>query len=616
MSDVRTQPGPQSAKRRLETQREPGWLSLAGSAFRTPAGFVAVLVIAVQAIWRGGLVAGGYFTQDDYSMLVRAADESLNLDHLAATHAGEFSPIGNLLLWATTRAAGIDWGAVTLVVVVLQTVIAVLTWVVLTQILEDRWVRIPLLTVALLTPLTLAPTLMWALATTHLPTVALLLMGVSALLAHLRVGWQPGVRVAASCLVLVMFCSDRALLLPVVALVAVASMLRPDDLGFGARVSRALSLYGRLWIVLVAALVIRVLLGVSRDNNGFGLPSTFPEALDIVEQYFRQGVAGLVGGPWRGDMLSTVLTPSASWPLAVAAIVCILLAVPVIRCLKDPAVAVAAVGLIGYFFLGAVVLLVTQEGVNAMGMVSRFVADVVPAVVICLALALRRSTVPHEISRWVMKAPAGIAVALAVAFQTSAAVTTLEAAPTLQNRDDRDYVEQIQSGLEFDPRIVLLDGPVPEGIMSSWFGDEARVSTVVGLLPEQPTFDAPSEQLRMVDGTGILREIQLSYAVTSEAAADPSCGWPVTSTTSTVPMQETVEAGEHVMSIGYLMGSDTYAEVRAGDETVRIPIRSGLNTIQLPIRSSFDAVEVTIEDTDKTLCVGSITVGVPEPAPL
>lgn len=618
MTDTQAQPTPTPprAKRRLETPKDPGWLSLAGSAFRTPGGFIAVLVIAAQAIWRGGLVAGGFFTQDDYLMLERAANDSMSLDHLGASHAGEFSPLGNLIVWATTQVAGIDWGAVTLVVVGLQTVVAVLTWVVLTQILEDRWVRIPLLAVACFTPLTLGSTLLWSLATTHLPAVALLLGGISALLAHLQTGWQPGVRVAAGCFVLVMFCSDRALLLPVVSLIAVAALLRPDDLGVRSRLVQAVSRYGRLWVLLLVALVARVLLSVTREGSGFGWPSNFNDARYIFEQYFRQGIAGLAGGPWAGEVSSSVLVPSANWPLAVAVLVCLLLSVPVIRCLKDPVVTVSAIGLVGYFLLGAVVLLVTQEGLNAMGMVSRFVADVAPAVVLCLALALRRSTVPHEISHWVRKAPAGLAVVLAIAYLVSAAVSTRVVAPVLQNSDDRDFVEQIRTGLELDPRIVLLDGPVPDGIMSSWFGNQAKVSTVVGLLPEQPTFDLPSEQLRMVDGFGILREVQLAMQVTSEASEDQECGWRITSTPLTVPMKETVSAGDHVMTIGYLTSSDTYAQVVAGDTSVRVPIRNGLNTIFVPVKSSFDEVEMTIETTDQTVCVGAITVGVPVPAPL
>src|SRR5690606_33473872 len=184
----------------------------------------------VQAIWRGGAVAGGYFSQDDYVMLARASEKPMGLAHLTAPHAGEFSPVGNFIVWATTQMSGIDWIGVTTVVVVLQTLVAVLTWSVLTQVLEDRWDKVPLMAVAGFAPLTLSSPLGWAVASTHLPSMLILLIGVVALLAHLRGEWYRGATVAAVALPLVLFCSDRALLLPIVAFIAVAAMIESDDL--------------------------------------------------------------------------------------------------------------------------------------------------------------------------------------------------------------------------------------------------------------------------------------------------------------------------------------------------------------------------------------------------
>lgn len=616
-TDMEVRPAGQRAKRRADTSRDDfSWWAMAMDSFRSPAGMVAVLVIVVQAIWRGSTVAGGFFSQDDYLMLQRAATEPLGLDHLTAAHSGEFSPIGTLLVWATTQVAGFSWGGVTAVVVVLQAVVAVLTWVVLTQILEDRWVKVPLLTVACFTPLTLAATLLWSLASTHLPTVALLLVALSALLAHLRSGWGPGRVVAGVALVLVLLCSDRSLSLPVVAFVTVAAMWRPDTAGVRERLVGAATTYARLWLVLLVALVVRVLIGVGRDNSGYGWPQTFADVKYIAEQYVRQGISGLVGGPWVGEMSVTVLEPGARWPLAVAALACLLLAVPVVRSVRHPVVTVAAVGLVVHFALGAVVLLLTKDGLSAMGMVSRFVADVAPSVVVLLALALRKTLLPVELRRFVVPAPALAASVLAVALVVSSAITARAMAPTLKNEDDRAYVDYIRTGLELDPRIVLLDGPVPENIMSGLFGDAARVSTVVGLLPEQPTFGMPSEVLRMVDGAGILREVDLSFAVASEPPPPGDCGWAVTGQRTTIPMATAVEAGQWILEIGYLTSDDTYAQLQAGESSVRIPIRSGVHTIQVPVSSGFSEVTLSLENPDQTVCVGSVMAGIATPAPL
>lgn len=602
--------------RRASSTLPFSWWGMALDSFRSPAGLVAVLVIVVQAIWRGSAVAGGFFTQDDYLMLQRAANEPMGLDYLTAPHSGEFSPIGNLVAWATTQAAGFSWPGVTLVVVVLQAAAALLTWIVLTQILDDRWVKIPLLAVACFTPSTLGATLWWSLASTHLPTVVLLLVALSAILAHQRSGWRAGQPVAGIALVVVLLCSDRSLSLPLVAFIAVAAMWTPDTAGVRQRLVGAAGAYAKLWMVLLVALVARVLIGVGRENSGYGLPQSFEDARFLGEQYARQMVPGLVGGPWEGTMDGVVLEPDARWPLAVAALVCLLLAVPLVRSLRRPVVRVAAGGLVVYLVLGAVTLLLTKDGLGAVGVVPRFVSDVTPAVVLLVALALRRTSVPEELTRLVVPWPGVAAAVLAVAVVASASVTTRVMVPPLKNEDDRAYVEYIRSGLELDPRVVLLDGPVPEGIMSSLFGDAAKVSTVAGLLPEQPTFGRPSESLRMVDGAGILREVNLGFAVSSQPAPEGDCGWAVTGQRTSIPMSTAVEPGEWILAIEYLSGNDTYAQVVAGEATSRIPVRSGVHTIQVPVNAEFTEVTFVLEDPSQTVCVGSVTAGVPTPAPL
>lgn len=614
-TDTQAPSTPPRPRRHVDTTRHFSWWAMAAGSFRSSAGLAAVLVIAVQALWRGASVAGGFFSQDDYLMLQRAADEPMGLEHLGASHAGELSPLGNLLVWATTQVAGFSWGGVTVVVLLLQLAVAALTWVVLTQVLEDRWVKVPLLAVACFTPLTFGPTLWWSVASTHLPTVLLLLLGLSTLLAHLRVGWRPGLPLAALCLVAVLLCSDRALTLPLVAFVVVAAMLPPDDAGLRTRLVGAARRYALLWVLLLVAVAARLLVGVGRETSSYGLPTSFDDASHVVEQFLREGVSGLVGGPWVGTPSTLALSPDSRWPLAVAILLCLVLAVPLVRSLRQPVVVVAVGGLVLQVVLALVALILTRDGIGAIGIVSRAVADMVPVVVVLVAVALRGALVPTEVRRFVVASPAIAACALAVVAVVSTSVTTRATAPTLKNEDDRAYVDNIRSGLELDPRIVLLDGPVPEGVMSALFGTPARVSTVVGLLPQQPTFDMPSEVLRMVDGAGILREVDLGFAVTSGPGPEGDCGWAVTGRRTTIPLESDVAAGEHVLEIGYLTSGDTYAEVRAGEDAVRIPVRAGLHEIQLPVTSAFSAVTVTLEDPELTVCVGSVAVGVPTPAP-
>lgn len=593
------------------------WLVRARGAFATPAGLIALVLMAVQAVWRGGAVADGFYSQDDYIALLHADEGSMSLAHLGQLHSAELSPVANLLTWVAVQVGGIGWGTVVVVVVVLQAVVAALTWVVLTQVLEDRWVRLPLLAVALFTPLTLASTMTWALAAMYLPTAVLVLVGLSSLIAYVRDGWAPGPRVAGVAFVLVLLCSDRTLLLPLSAFFVVAAMYRPDEVGVGERLARAVTDHLRLWIVLVVAVVARTLLGTLQDKGSFALPTSSGEAVNVVEQYAREGISGLLGGPWVGTPTSNgVLNPDATWPLLAAALLCLLCAVPVVRSLRNPSVLVAGIGLVVCFAGGAAILLLTQDTISALAMVPRVLADMVVVVVVLFAVALRGTRVPDQVAPIVVRGPLVTALVLVVGVVVSSVITTRALAPALENADDRAFMDNLRNGLGMDPRVVLVDGPVPATIIHPWHGSLARVSTLAKLLPEQPTFGVASEYLRMVDGFGLLREIELAGAVRAADGPVEGCGYSADSNGVTVKLPSAVPAGEQILEIGYFAGKDTYAQVTLGDEEVRVPVREGLHVVQIPTAGDFSSVGVRTESVGTVACVGHMLVGSATPAPL
>ena len=81
---------------------------------------------------------------------------------------------------------------------------------------------------------------------------------------------------------------------------------------------------------------------------------------------------------------------------------------------------------------------------------------------------------------------------MALGYLVSAAISTAVVAPHSYNEDDRAYVEGLRADLRADPRAVVFDGRPPDSVMVSWFDDDARISTVVGIAPEDPVFDLPS----------------------------------------------------------------------------------------------------------------------------
>ncbi|WP_114422644.1 hypothetical protein [Nocardioides houyundeii] len=584
--------------------------------FSSPVGLLAVAIISVQAIWRGGPLARGFFTQDDYVVLQRAANQPLDTTYLGETFAGERSPVANLLVWLLTWAAPMEWGGAVLLVLVLQALTAGTLWLVLTRLLGDRWVRIPLLAVLCFTPLALGSTYWFSLAMLHLPVALLFLVAVLALLSHVQDDWESGPVLAGAALAAVLLGGDDTLFLPVALFGLVASVMPPREAGYRSRLAFALSAYPRLWLFLLLAIAGRVVLGQVLDGeNTFAWPAEGQAAVDVVQQYVRQSVSGLVGGPWRGEMSGTVLEPAKNWPLALAALAGLLILAPLVR-VRRPA-GVVPLAVLAVCFVGGALLLVGTHDVSYVGgMVPRLLADLVPVAVVLVAAALRVTTAPPQLAAGVRRVPAVAAMGLALALTCSAAVTAREVVPHLQNEDDRAFVANIADGLEMDPRIVLLDGPVPEGVMSSLFGGEARVSTVTGLLPEVPSFDLPSEFLRMVDGNGYVRDIDLFAPVSARPSRDKTCGYPARAEPVVIALEEPVAAGPKVLRMGYYTSMDTFAVVEIAGERIRVPIAVGAHTVQVPVAQAFDRLSVTLETLETTLCVTDVAVGAPTPAPL
>lgn len=610
---MRRDDGDRSGNRARPRARELWWATVR-STFSDAPGFLALFVVAVQAIWRGGILAGGHWTQDDYVGISQTDGSSLGLALLGDSHAGEVSIVGRFLIWAVANLTGNSWEAVLLLVVVLQACVAALMWTVLTQVLPGRWVRLPLLAVACFTPLTLASTLTWSLAVMLLPSLLLLLLGTSILLVELEEPTAGGVLGGGLALVGVLLCSDHGLLLPLVPFVVLAGLASHRTLsvrrGFGEVFTRFLG----LWLALLVAIVFRVLLLALRDPESVGLPATGGQAVDVVEEYVRQGLTGLVGGPWTGEVSGGVLRPDVTYPVALAVVLCILLLVPLVRSAGRPVVRVALIGLAVFFAGPALVLVLTQSDVDGYGMVPRTLASVAPVLVLLVAVGLRGTVAPGKLTRSRFFVSSRTAVLLAVVVVASALPTTGALAPELQNADDRGYLETLRSGLAEDPSIVLVDGAVPDGVIHSWYGPDARVSTLAPLLPESPPFDVPSTNLRMVDALGAVRPVELDDPGVSIEPEDTTCGYPVTDEETVIPLDRGMPGGRHVVTIEYFTNTRSPMTLVLSEREIQVPVREGLNTVQVPVtHDGMLQVVLRLESGTDVVCIGEVQVGSPTP---
>ncbi|WP_185994866.1 hypothetical protein [Nocardioides campestrisoli] len=576
-------------------------------AFASRPALLAMLVLVGHTVWLRSVLVEGYFTQHDFVLLARLNGEALSGALLTEPLAGELSPVGMLLAWAVERAAPLSWAGPTYAVLALHVLGALLLWLVLSRLLEERWLRLPLFVAAVLTPLTLGPIVWWSLALLHLPVQILFLAAVLALLLRVQEGWRHGPWIAGTAMTLLLLGNDRTLLLPWVVLLVLAGVLGGDQEGWRARVRAAWSASPALWGWMAVACVVRAFVSVREHGTALVSPEAWRSALDALLQ---SGLPAVAGGPWSGEVVETHLT--AAGPAVLVGGLLLLLLLDALRRSGRPQGVVAGLGAL-LLLASGLVLSASSAGASASG---RFLTDAAVVAVVLLAVALRGTPVPRALVRRSGPSPAFLAVAVAVAVLASAAITREALLPTLTGDDDRLYLANLAEGVASNPQAVLLDGPVPAGVMGPDLGEEARLSVVASALRDRPSFGSASEFLSLVTEQGYVWGIDVYAPVRSVRGPNRDCGYPVTAQRREIAMRRPVEDGAHVLRVDYFLDGDTYAVLDVAGERTTLPVRSGLHSLYVPVTRGYSSVSIALESREHTLCVTGLAAGVPVPAQL
>ena len=144
-------------------------------------------------------------------------------------------------------------------------------------------------------------------------------------------------------------------------------------------------------------------------------------------------------------------------------------------------------------------------------------------------------------------------------------------------------METARAGLRADPTVVLLDSGVPDQVMSSWFGDRARVSTLLARAPEVPPFDLPSHRLRLVRPDGRLAPVVLTGSLAMQPGEDPACPRPIRASGAVVPLQGLVPEGRWVVRLGYYTAAAGLMTMDVAGQRVEVPVQSGLNATDVVV---------------------------------
>lgn len=572
----------------------------------SPPGACALVVLTVMTVWRAVLLGHGWFSQNDF-LVVSGLDGPWSVRFTAGFAPAAFT-VANLV----SDLAPLSWSLVASVVVVVEAASTAVLWVVLTRLMGDRWLRLPVLVVFAVGPLTLWTTQWWTFAVQFWPAALAVLAAVYAVLRGVQDRWRPAPVVAAVATSCALGFNERWVLAPIVLLGA-ALAVHPATTG-RARLGSVLRLLAGTWVLQL--LVVGAYVALRSIVAPLDLGRLQPPG-PLVTAYTRHVGAELLGGPWGTGVTTHAYLVPETWTvgagvLAAAAVIAL--------CLQHGGVSarVSVAALVGYFAASLGVLVLLRQGslASSLDLLHRFGADFAVAFAVLLAGALRETTIrlPAAAARR-LSAPAEVALAgvVSLAFLASTWISTEALATGLYHQDVKLFVANARADLRSDPRAVILDAGVPPGVVSPWFGPAAQASTVLHTAPEKPVFDVPSQQLRLVAASGHLVPVALGGAVEARPTANSACPYPVQFAGIEVPMTGQIPQGRWVMRLGYYTSQDSVAVVDVAGTQLLVPVRSGLNAVDVVVVGSFDRFRVALQHPTATLCLATATVGVPTP---
>lgn len=586
------------------------------SVWRGKQAYGALAVIAVMVVWRGVLLDGSFFNQDDYYLSGRAYAADLTWGYLFTDTAGHVNPAQQLAYWVVAHGAAYEWRAVAAFVLTLQLSATVVMWHVLTRLLPGRWVRVPLLAAFAWSPLSLMTTLWWSAAMGLWPH---LLCSLLAVLFLLRVRQDAGrawvnYLVIVTVTVIALAWHERAVLIPPV-LLATAVVLA-DEASGPRRIPAALRRYWPLWVSLVV-LLGGYLVGHSALTSVEGGSSDPSDWLAIAWAFVGQNVLpGVASGPWAAQLQGGAVEPYL-WVTITSGLLTVLIT-GLLLWRGGPSRRWALAFFISYLTADLLLILAGRGGFGRLiGLDPRYSSDVIHVAVLCVALALRGAPprfgfqLPDRVS-WV-RARSYVLVFATTVYLVGAAFGSATLVPQFQNTEDRTFLTNLSRDLSADPNQVIVDALAPAEIVLPLVGEDSLLSAILAPLPGAPIFDEPSPRMRTVSADGRLVEVELNGSIPMLPGSVPGCGYAVKSSGTRIALAVDI-SGRVVAHLRYFTDAEATVDVGVGEWETSFLARRGPNELWFVIPDLGDpvaAVSMSVEGSS-TICVTGLEVGLPE----
>lgn len=585
--------------------------ALANPSSRVSLPGVALLIGALPFVVHAIVALQGYFGQDDFLIVYRSAGSNpADLSFLFQEYNGHLAPGMFVLAWAATEISPLSYPLLVVPLLAMQAYALVLFWRLLVDLFGQRWALLVPFAVYAFSPIILFSSLWWSYGVTLIP---LLLSMFGALRAHVRYlrTDEPRQLVYTVLWILAGMAFYEKAVLFAGLLFGITVLLAPGAEGVRWAVRR----YWRLWltygllVLAYAALYLGLTGGTERDNSA---NSQIPELIRrMVLDTFLVPTAGVPVTPAINGSADVTPPHTAVQLLVTVATIGLVLAGVMVG--RRRAVQ-AWLLLAGYLVMDVVLVVVARlSRLGAIiGIDSRYIADAVPVAALCATFVfLTPLGQPAESDRR-PRFPLRAAVAgLTALMMVGTTISFLRLAPALKFAEARSYVSTARAGLAETPGIPLYDGPVPEELMISWFGKEARASRVVSMLSGAPKFDRPAERLYHLDRTGAPRLVErLGNTVAGQPGPVAGCGYAVTDKYTIVPLDAGV-LGKRVVRLEYYTATAGRGWVIADKSTVSVTFESGVHVLYVPVEGLFGGIILQRDPAASAVCVGSVLVGEP-----
>jgi hypothetical protein len=606
---------------------------------------VGLALIALQVAWRARLLGQLFFAEDDFFLLDRATKSTLSWGYLSATYGGHLMIGPKAIIWFLAHYSSYDWGwaeGIVLAMVIAADLAALRT---LRTLMGDRPAVLIPLTVYLLCPLTLEAMGFWSAALNALPLQIATFMAVD---AHVRYVRARRVRWLAASVIWIAFgllFFEKTAVLPLL-LFALTSAFFADGKYWISGVRRALARYWPAWttyVLLIGGFSVMYLNALHTTAAGPAVPgSTLPPGPISLSRAASFGwlqtrlalAPGLLGGPWRwypmSDGSGALVAPPhiMSW-LAIAVVVAVAIASVLRRVIAWRAWAIFAAWVVAADIAPVSIGRLGSLWWAGFGLQSRYVADSLPVLAMCLALAAwpvsDGQAVADSRPFWLRQGLVGwqarVAAAIFGAFVFGSAWSSLTYQNAVTaNRIGASYIATARRAVALAPHgTKVLDWPTSGALISGLFGKYATDSVVIGDMERgklanklhwMSHAEGTVDGLRIFGPDGRLYLLAVKGAALIRASGAQGC-WPVRHGQIAGNFLPTPSIYSYVLHLGYLWLPLVPGQVTVsyGDTVRTLTVTHGLHSVYLPVSGSARGVVISGPGAPH-LCLGDAEVGI------